>query len=171
MMAPTQRVASCFVNRVDRERLPRYAEAVLRLGLVVLLLAIAAVARAEDEEQLLETPPAQGIPERMQELQKEWSEDVGTKDEDVELPEPAPLDEAHDAARGAEDDEPERPQVVTPPRPAEEPPPAKKSSSLESPIRRVVPERPTVRGTPPPAPKDDAAPPAKPSPRPTAPEE
>ena len=71
MMPPTQRGGSCFVNRVDREPSSRYAEAVARVGLaLVLLFGLGAVARAEDGERLLETPPPKAIPERLQELEK-----------------------------------------------------------------------------------------------------
>ena len=139
-----------------------------RLALALMLLAVGTIVRAEDDEQLLETPPAQGIPERMQELEREWAEDVGTKETDVETPEPTPMDEAHEAARGAEAEH--ETEIDTPPVPPhhDDVPAPKKSSGLESPLRRATPERPTVRGTPPPQPKEDAgAPeaPAKPAPR------
>jgi hypothetical protein len=147
---------------------------VSRIVLAALLLAVASMARAEDDEQLLETPPAQGMPERLQELEREWADDIGTKDAgadaDAERPEPAPLDEAHEAAQGTESPEPE----PSPPPHAEEPPAPRKSSPvLESPIRRATPERPVVRGTPPPAPKEGEteAPAKAPAHRATTPEE
>jgi hypothetical protein len=143
-----------------------------RLVLAVLLLLVATAWAGEDDERLLETPPAQGMPERMQELEREWAEDVGTKDPDVEPAEPEPLDEAHDAARGAE--EAPDPDVPTLPQPDEPPVAKKRSPVLESPIQRTTPEPPTVRGTPPPVPKEGAAEtPAKPaaSRPPTNPEE
>ena len=136
------------------------------MALVLVLLAFGTIVRAEDDEQILETPPAQGIPERMQELEHEWAEDVGTKDTDVEPPEPTPMDEAHEAARGAEAEH-ETDAPATSPHPDEAAAP-KKPSPLDSPLRRTTPERPTVRGTPPSQPKEGAGTPeapAKPTPQ------
>jgi hypothetical protein len=145
---------------------------VSRLILAVVFLVAGATARAaDDDEHLLETPPPQGIPERMEELEREWAEDVGEKQTDVEVPEPAPLDEAHDAARGA-DEAPDPDVPTTVPQP-EAPPAPKKSTTLESPLQHAKPERPTVRGMPPAPPKEGAAEaPAKRAPHaPTAAEE
>jgi hypothetical protein len=117
-------------------------------ALLLRLVALGAVAGAEDEEQLLETPPPQGIPERLQDLEREWADDVGAKDPDAEPPpEPSPVDEAHEAPRGTDEAPASEP---PPPGPADESVPPKKSSPLlPSPIGRTTPERPNVRGMPP----------------------
>ncbi len=53
----------------------------MRGAVIVLALVLAAVARADDDDGLLDTPPlGEPIPERLQALEKEWAEDVGTKD-------------------------------------------------------------------------------------------
>jgi hypothetical protein len=98
----------------------------MRLVIVVLVLMLCAIARAEDDEGVLDTPPLGGIPERMDVLEREWQEDVGTKDP----VEPAP-ETAADADEKQEDglavpefDEDELPA----PRPVEELVPAKSAA-------------------------------------------
>ncbi len=133
----------------------------LPVGLLVgVLLATGARVRAEDDDEMLETPAVPSISDRMQDLEREWSEDVGTKDTEKDADvEPAPLDEAHDAARGVDEapdvGAPAAAQPASPKRPSS-------SAALQSPIRRTAPERAAVRDATPPATKDGAAAPARP---------
>ncbi len=169
-MTSTQRATPRSVNRVDRERGGGYAGSVWRLA-VLLLLAVCAGVRADDDEELLETPKHEGLPERLQALEREWAEDVGSKE---------PAEEA--------EDEPEAvvPHDVVPPLDdaAEEPAPAKSAPQehVPPPVRPAVrsPIESTSRGRPQEkaaAASSDAkaaapAPAAKPLARePTAPEE
>ena len=58
----------------------------MRVAVVLFGLALVAVARAEDDDGVLDTHPlGEPIPERLQALEREWAEDVGTK-EPVEDP-------------------------------------------------------------------------------------
>jgi hypothetical protein len=97
----------------------------MRLAIVVLAMMLCVTARAEDDEGLLETPPLGGIPERMDVLDREWHEDVGTKD---------PVD---DKATASDDDEKEDGLAV--PDVEEE----------EAPVRQAEPSAPAKAGTAP----------------------
>src|SRR5262245_17814988 len=55
----------------------------VRLALLVLLLVCVSVARADDDDETIgRAPPGGGIPERLQELEREWADDVGSKEPD-----------------------------------------------------------------------------------------
>jgi hypothetical protein len=128
----------------------------------VLAVAIGAPALADDDDVLETPPPSEGIKERVEALEREWAEDVGgIKDPDEEVPEPAPLDDAHDAARGVEPDPSDAPETPKGPVPSDEPPPRKAPTPLESPLQRPTPVRPVVRGVPRPAPPDGGQEPMK----------
>ena len=111
----------------------------MRRVLMVLVLLLAAVARAEDDDAVLETPSlGDPIPERTQALEKEWDDDVGTKDHAPDpTDEPAP-DPFERNATPAPDDEPEV-EAKTPPPCGERPEPAKRASTLEEPLARDPP--------------------------------
>jgi hypothetical protein len=95
----------------------------VRIASLTLLLMLSA-AHAQDDDSLLETPPlGEGIPERVQELEREWAEDVGVKEpvddppDAVEPDVPAPAD-----ATDVDEPEPSRAPAVDEPR--REPPSA-----------------------------------------------
>ena len=103
----------------------------MRLALLALVLALSTSARAQDDDAVLDTPHVgDGIPERVEQLEREWAEDVGTKDT-AEEHEPDADAEPADAAEAATGDDPEP--VKTPPA-AEAPPPAKPRSALAKPL-------------------------------------
>jgi len=73
----------------------------MRVAVLLLGLALVAVARAEDDDGVLDVHPlGEPIPERLQTLEREWADDVGPK-EPVEDPanaaeeprEPSPFEE------------------------------------------------------------------------------
>ena len=98
----------------------------MRVAMLVLLLGIAVAARAQDDDAVLETPGhGDGIPERIEQLEREWAEDVGTKDP---AEEPA---EAPDAIEAGPEHEPE---AAKPAPRTEEPPPSKPHSALSNPL-------------------------------------
>jgi hypothetical protein len=99
----------------------------VRFALLVLVLGLSP-AYAQEDEGLLDTPTlGEGIPERMQELEREWAEDTGVK-EPVDPPDDAdavaePADPAHDddaepaKAPAADEPEPEPPSSIRKPAP------------------------------------------------------
>ena len=92
----------------------------MRFALLVLLLVLSP-AWAQDDEGLLDTPAlGEGIPERMQELEREWAEDTGVKEPVDERPdEPDAVAEPADAAH-EDEAEPAKTPAVDEPQP--EPP-------------------------------------------------
>ena len=130
--------------------------------LLALVLALRGAARAEDDDGLLDTRPlGQAIPERLQTLEREWADDVGTKE---------PVDATDDAAEEPHEPEPFEDDAEPPPKPhpsAEEPVPVKPKSAL--PERPAAPARRGVSLEHPggPAPKGDGSTPEKPGPPPT----
>jgi hypothetical protein len=95
--------------------------------MLVLLLGLSVIARAQDDE--LDTPRlGDGIPERVERLEREWAEDVGTKDP---VDEPADAPDTDDAVEATPEHEPEAPKPA--PR-GEEPPPSKPRSALSNPL-------------------------------------
>ncbi len=128
----------------------------MRVATIVLALVLAAVAHAQDDDAVLETPPlGEPLPERMQTLEKEWDDDVGTKDHAVEPAEPA--DEADPFERNAAPDDGQPVEVKAPPAPAEPDAPPKRVTTLEEPLAE---DKPTL--TPPSKTPDDQ--PKKPTP-------
>jgi len=97
--------------------------------LAVLLLSLS-VARAEDDDGGLDVPPlGDNIPARVEELEREWADDVGTK-EPVEEPTEEPDAGAPEPADAVHDDEPEPAKAP----PAVEPPHPKPPSALGKPL-------------------------------------
>jgi outer membrane biosynthesis protein TonB len=145
IVPPTQRGPGRFVNAacdVDGGTDDRYPEASMRWAVMVLVLVLVGVAGAEDDDAVLETPSlGEPIPERMQTLEKEWDEDVGTNDHA-----PAPADETDPFERNAAPaDEPYVEDEAKPAPPTDEPPePPKRASTLEEPLARDPPEKPTA---------------------------
>jgi hypothetical protein len=128
----------------------------MRWLVLVLVLVLVGVAGAEDDDAVLETPSlGEPIPERMQTLEKEWDEDVGTNDHAV-----APADEIDPFERNAAPaDEPyvEDEAKPAPPTPTDEAPePPKRTSTLEQPLARDPPAKPAA--IPPPKATDKAPP-------------
>jgi hypothetical protein len=112
----------------------------MRLTVVVLALCLAGAAAADDDEGLLETPPLGGIPERMEVLEREWDEDVGTKD-----PEPV-------APNGVDPDLVEAGEELKPPVADEpEPAPERDKPALEPAPAKPPAMAPRERPSPPPA--------------------
>jgi hypothetical protein len=144
-VSPTQRRPDRFVNAacdVDGGTDDRYPEASMRWAVMVLVLVLVGVAGAEDDDALLETPPlGEPMPERMQTLEKEWDDDVGTKDHAV-----APADETDPFERNAAPaDEPYVEDEAKPGPPTDEAPePSKRASTLEQPLARDPPTKPTA---------------------------
>jgi hypothetical protein len=133
----------------------------VRLALLVLLLLVATAVRAQDDDDSLDQPSlGPGIPEKMQELEKEWAEDVGKDPTDE--PKAEPDDDAAEPADAYHDDEPEH---AAPSRPIEQlVPKAPPPSALSRPSGEAdVGKRP---GKAKPAPADAKAPakPAAPAP-------
>jgi hypothetical protein len=145
IVPPTQRGPGRFVNAdcdVDGGSDDRYAGAAMRWAVLVLVLVLAAVAGAEDDDAVLETPSlGEPIPERMQTLEKEWDDDVGTNDHA-----PAPADETDPFERNAAPaDEPYVEDEAKPAPPTDEAPePSKRASTLEQPLARDPPTKPTA---------------------------
>src|SRR5258705_13766582 len=85
----------------------------VRVAILVLLLVLAVAARAQDDDDgTLDQPSlGPGIPERMQELEKEWADDVGKDPSD----ETKPDDDAAEAADADRDDEHETASKPRPP--------------------------------------------------------
>jgi hypothetical protein len=131
---------------------------VRRLCLVALALVLAASVRAEeDDDKLLETPKLDGIPERLEALEREWHEEVGTTDPagPAEKPE---VEETPEVAPPPEDpDHPEAAEVKPTPH-EDEATPKKTSTVLESPLKDPITDHAASRV----APKDDKPAPAKP---------
>ena len=76
----------------------------MRVALLVLLLLLAVGARAQDDDGTLDQPSlGPGIPERMQELEKEWSDDVGK--DPSEDPKAEPEDDAAEPTDADHDDD------------------------------------------------------------------
>ena len=91
----------------------------MRVAMLVLLLGLSVVVRAQDDDAVLDTPShGDGIPERIEQLEREWAEDVGTKDP---ADEPVDAPDADEAVEGAAEHEAEAakpaPRVEEPPRP------------------------------------------------------
>jgi hypothetical protein len=61
---------------------------VARLALAGLVLVLAGSARADDDDTLDTRRLGEPIPERLQQLEREWAEDVGTKEAPEEPAEP-----------------------------------------------------------------------------------
>src|SRR5258706_1142869 len=135
IVPPTQRGRGRFVNAacdVDGGTDDRYPEASMRWAVMVLVLVLVGVAGAEDDDAVLETPSlGEPIPERMQTLEKEWDDDVGTNDHA-----PAPADETDPFERNAAPaDEPYVEDEAKPAPPTDEAPePSKRASTLEQPL-------------------------------------
>jgi hypothetical protein len=77
----------------------------VRIALLVLLLLLAVAARAEDDDEGALDQPSLGpaIPERMQDLEKEWADDVGKDPSDE--PKAEPDDDAAEPADAYHDDD------------------------------------------------------------------
>jgi hypothetical protein len=104
----------------------------VRVAILLLLLALAVAARAEDDDGTLDQAPlGPGIPERMQELEKEWADDVGADPSDE--PKAEPEDDAAEPAGAGHDDEHEAPSK--PRLPEQLVPKASKPSALTRPPR------------------------------------
>ena len=104
----------------------------MRVALLVLLLLLAVAVRAQDDDGTLDQPSlGPAIPERMQELEKEWADDVGKDPSDE--PKAEPEDDATEPADAYKDDEPE---AASKPKPVEQlVPKASKPSALTRPPR------------------------------------
>jgi hypothetical protein len=109
---------------------------VLRLVLVALVLALGGGARGQDDDNAgLETARPDGIPERLQALEREWHEEVGTKDptDPTEKPD---ADEVPELAPAEDRDHPEEAEVK--PTPPEDVPPKKAPALLQSPLKAPI---------------------------------
>jgi hypothetical protein len=92
----------------------------VRVALLVLLLLVAVAARAEDDDGTAHQPAlGPGIPERLEQLEKEWADDVGKDasddskaDADDDAAEPADAD--HDDDDHQATAKPKMPEVVIP---------------------------------------------------------
>jgi len=133
----------------------------VRVALLVLLLFLAVAARAQDDDGTLDQPSlGPGIPERMEELEKEWADDVG-KDPSAE-PKAEPDDDAAEPTDADHDDEHEA--ASKPKLPEQLVPKASKPSALTRPSRDVGIER-REATKPKAAPADASSPkPASPAP-------
>jgi hypothetical protein len=100
----------------------------MRVATIVLVLMLHAIARAEDDDDggLLDTAPLGGIPERMQELEREWTDDVGTKDPTPVEPHDPDLADAQEELKIPDADHEEEAPPPPPAGPAEPPPSAKR---------------------------------------------
>ena len=86
----------------------------VQTALLVLLLVLS-TAHAQDDDGVLDTSPmGEGIPERIEQLEREWAEDVGVKApvDEPEADAPEPSDPAHD-----DEPEPVKAPPVDEPRP------------------------------------------------------
>ena len=131
----------------------------MRVALLVLLLLLAVAVRAQDDDDTLDQPSlGPGIPERMQELEKEWADDVGKDPSDEPKAEPDD-DAAEPAAADRDDDEHEA--ASKPKLPEQLVPKESKPSALTRPPRdEAVEKRAAPKSKAAPA---DASSPAKPS--------
>jgi hypothetical protein len=93
----------------------------VRVALLVLLMLLAVAARAQDDDDgTLDQPSlGPGIPERMQELEKEWADDVGKDPSDEPKPEPdddaaEPADADHDGDEHEATSKPKLPEQLVP---------------------------------------------------------
>jgi hypothetical protein len=102
----------------------------VRVALLVLLLLFAVAARAQDDDDgTLDQPSlGPGIPERMEQLEKEWADDVG-KDPSEE-PKAEPDDDAEPADNDDEHEAPSKAKL-----PEQLVPKASKPSALTRPAR------------------------------------
>jgi hypothetical protein len=142
---------------------------VARLLVVIALFAVLAVARAEEDDDVLEVEPlGPPIPERLESLEREWAEDAGAGDpaeaprgEDADHESAGPDGERPPAGDADHDDEkPARPsvQVVEIPREgrAKAAGRAPKGHKAEPDARTVAPAPPKAEDEP--ADEEDAAP-------------
>ena len=105
----------------------------MRVALLVLLLLLAVAVRAQDDDDTLDQPSlGPGIPERMQELEKEWADDVGKDPSDE--PKAEPDDDAAEPA-GADHDDDEHEAASKPKLPEQLVPKASRPSALTRPAR------------------------------------
>jgi len=135
----------------------------VRVALLVLLLLLAVTARAQDDDDGLDQPSlGPGIPERMQELEKEWADDVGKDPSDEPKAEPDD-DAAEPAAADRDDDEHEA--ASKPKLPEQLVPKASKPSALTRPPRdEGVEKRDAAKPKAPPAEASSPTKPANPEP-------
>ena len=104
----------------------------VRLALLLVILLAVPMARADDEDGVLETPPlGQAIPERVEELEREWADDVGLQ----EPPDPTrdDTDADADAAEPAVDPTKDDPREPVKARPVDETPRPAPRSALRRP--------------------------------------
>jgi hypothetical protein len=134
----------------------------VRVAILLLLLLLAAAARAEDDDGTLDQPPlGPGIPERMQELEKDWADDVGKDPSDEPKAEPDD-DAAESADADHEDDEHE---AASKPRlPEQLVPKESKPSALTRPPRDGGEKRDAAKPKAPPAEPASRTKPANPAP-------
>jgi hypothetical protein len=99
----------------------------MRVAAVAFVFLLAAVARADDDDRLLDSPPlGEPIPERMETLERDWANEVGTPQEREEPADEREHDEVDEPIAPADNaDEPRAP--ATPPA-AEEPSPSRSPS-------------------------------------------
>ena len=104
----------------------------MRVALLVLLLLLAVAARAQDDDDGLDQPSlGPGIPERMQELEKDWADDVGKDPSDE--PKPPPDDDSAEPADADHDDDEH--EAAKPKLPEQLVPKASRPSALTRPPR------------------------------------
>ena len=103
----------------------------MRVALLVLLLLLAVAARAQDDDELDQPSLGPGIPEHMQELEKEWADDVGKDPSDE--PKPPPDDDSGEPADADHDDEEH--ETAKPKLPEQLVPKASRPSALTRPAR------------------------------------
>ena len=104
----------------------------MRVAFVVLVLGLSVVVGAQEDEGLLDTPShGGGIPERLEALEREWAEDVGTKDP---VDEPTDAPDAEDAVEPAPEHEEHETESAKSQPPVEAAPRAKPRSALGNPL-------------------------------------
>lgn len=133
------------------------------VAVLVLLVVLAGVVRAQDDDDgTLDQPSlGPGIPERMQELEKEWADDVGKDPSDE--PKPPPDDDAAEPADADHDDDEH--ETAKPKLPEQLVPKASQPSALTRPPRdEGVEKRDAAKPKAPPAAASSPTKPANPEP-------